>query len=68
LGRSGRPLLMEPSPEPQSVLNLVRALAGGAVERVPVSTAAQELIRLLPAGSLTSEKPALEARTRPAGK
>jgi hypothetical protein len=48
LGRSGRPLLAEPPPESQNVLNLVRALAGTAQERVPVSSAAQDLMRVLP--------------------
>jgi hypothetical protein len=60
LGRAGRPLLMEPPAEPQSVLNLVRALAGAPEERLPVSSAAQDLIRLLPASKLADET--LEAR------
>jgi hypothetical protein len=63
LGRSGRPLLMEPPAGPQSPLNLVRVLAGAGEDRLPVSTAAQELIRLLPASQPTAGSPQLGTRT-----
>ncbi len=49
LGRAGRPILNEPPAESQSPLNLVRALAAGGEPSVPVSSALQDLIRLLPA-------------------
>lgn len=48
LGRTGRPILLEPADELQSPLNLARALAPGDEQPLPVSVAAQELIRRLP--------------------
>jgi hypothetical protein len=62
LGRSGRPILSQPAAEPQSPLNLVRALAAGTQQPLPVSVAAQDLIRLLPA----ADADARTARGEPA--
>ncbi len=62
LGRSGRPLLNEPPPAPQSPLNLVRALAGPGEERLPTTTAAQTLMRLLPQAARQGESGQLGAR------
>jgi hypothetical protein len=61
----GRPLLSQPRPQPQSVLNLVRALAGADGPFVPATPQAALLLGWLPLPVASVSEPATATRAPP---